>query len=139
MVATMVGAERWSSGLAAVLGGRAVRWSDAEWTVDFVPLKGCRWARLEPDAGTVYAHGVRDAADLEIVGGADWGRWDGSEVWACGLAEVIGGEARQTGGNTWVVVLDRPDGRQVWIGEESAAIYADAECDPESAEHYEWA
>ena len=51
------------------------------------------------------------------------GPWGVTEEWARSLAMLLGGEAYQSGGNIWVVLFKRPDGRFVVIGDDGADLY----------------
>ena len=72
-----------------------------------------------------------DGDHLEhIVTSVEWTDWGLTESWATGLAKLIGGEAHQSGGNIWVVLFPRADGKFIVVGLDGADIY-------ESADHYE--
>lgn len=47
------------------------------------------------------------------------------EAKATALAELLGGETWQSGGDIWLVILKRSDGRIVAISDELVAEYAD--------------
>jgi hypothetical protein len=72
-----------------------------------------------------YAVGGDDDAHVEAV--AEWPHWGVTEEWTQPLANLLGGEAYQSGGNIWVVLFERPDGRFVVIGDDGADIYQSAD------------
>lgn len=49
------------------------------------------------------------------------------EAKATALAELLGGETWQSGGNIWLVILRRADGKIVAVSDELVAEYADEE------------
>lgn len=75
-----------------------------------------------------YAADGDDRANVDAA--AEWPIWGVNEEWATGLAALIGGEAHQSGGNIWVVLFERPDGRFIVVGDDGAEFY-------DSADHYE--
>jgi hypothetical protein len=79
-------------------------------------------------AADAYATDGDDRAHVAAV--AEWSEWGVNEEWARSLARLIGGDPYQSGGNIWVVLFRRPDGRFVVIGEDGVDIY-------ESADHYD--
>ena len=100
-------------------------------------LPGGRVALLDELGGAVfrgedavrrYAEDGDEETHIELT--AEWGAWGIYEDWAKSLAHVVGGEPYQSGGNIWVVLFERPDGRFVVIGEDGVDLY-------ESAKHYE--
>jgi hypothetical protein len=129
--------ERTARALADMLIGQAT-WPmpcTRAWGVSLDRLDG-RFVVLEDHAGWVYRDRAaydayhRDGDPDAIVDSAEWGEWGVRESWAAPLARLIGGEAHQSGGNIWVVLYRRPDGRFIVLGDDGAEIY-------ESAEHYE--
>jgi hypothetical protein len=74
-----------------------------------------------------YATDGDDAAHVDSV--TEWQGWGVTEAWATRLARLIGGEAQRSGGNIWVVLFERADGRFVVLGDDGAELY-------ESTEHY---
>lgn len=87
----------------------------------FVNLVDGRAVRLDVDAGSVYP----SLADRESMENPDARMlaWDSSEDWARDLAFLIDGEAWQSGGNIWLVVYHRPDGKWACISSDGAGIY----------------
>src|SRR5262245_42276552 len=65
-----------------------------------------------------------------IPDSADWHRWGVNQEWAEALAALLRAEAYQSGGNTWIVRYERPDGRFAVIGDDGAEIYR-------NRDHYE--
>lgn len=129
--------EQAAKSMATVIGGDAVfpMPGSRAWGV----LATCPDGRLvvvEDGAGWAY----RDRAAYEawqsggdesgLIASGEWPQWGITEEWAAALANVLGGEAYQSGGNIWVVLYRRPDGRFAVIGDDGADIY-------HSAEHYE--
>ena len=49
------------------------------------------------------------------------------EAKATALAELLGGETWQSGGDIWLVILRRSDGKVVAISDEVVAEYSDEE------------
>lgn len=47
-----------------------------------------------------------------------------NEKQAIVVAGVLGGEAWQSGGDIWLVLIERPDGKYVVISDEAACEYA---------------
>jgi hypothetical protein len=124
--------------LASVLGGEVVsampqsrspgvRLTLADGRVALLDeLGGATYRSAE--AVDAYAADGDDDAHVEAV--AEWSLWGVNEEWATRLARLIGGEAHQSGGNIWVVLFQRRDGRFVVVGDDGAELY-------ESADHYE--
>src|SRR5262245_22611188 len=124
--------------LATILGGEVERLMPESRS------PGVRLTLPDGQVALIDEHGgetFRSAADrnayaqdgderAHIAESAEWTDWGPSELWASGLARLIGGEAYQSGGNIWVVLYPRPDGRFIVVGDDGAEIY-------ESAEHYE--
>lgn len=46
-----------------------------------------------------------------------------NEANARGIADILGGEAWQSGGNIWLVLFESPDGRMVAISEDLVCEY----------------
>ncbi|WP_435008054.1 hypothetical protein P12x_005323 [Tundrisphaera lichenicola] len=97
-----------------------------------------KFALIEEDAGAVYFdehacwigyHTLGDDA-RGVVDAEEWIDWGITELWASGLATLIGGTPYQSGGNVWVVLFERQDGRLAVIGDTGAEIY-------QSRDHYE--
>jgi hypothetical protein len=81
-------------------------------------------------AAAVDAYAADGDDRAHVVASAEWPAWGVNEEWATQLSSLIGAEAHQSGGNIWVVLFERPDGRLVVIGDDGADIY-------QSADHYE--
>jgi hypothetical protein len=78
----------------------------------------------------LVAYGADGDDRSHITASAEWPSWGLSETWARNLASLIGGEAHQSGGNIWVVLLQRADGRFPVVGDDGVDLY-------QSAEHYQ--
>jgi hypothetical protein len=124
--------------LASVLGGEVeatmpqsrmpgVRLSLPDGRVCMIDERGGATYRSDAD---LEAYSIDGDDRTHVAIAAEWPRWGLSEEWARPLASLIGGEAYQSGGNIWVVLFDRPDGRYVVVGDDGAELY-------ESAAHYE--
>lgn len=124
--------ETMARNLAWLIGGKPVRMMPRSrtWGVALTRADG-RYALVEEDAGAIYfdehacwvgyqACGSDPKGSIEA---AEWIEWSGTERWARGLAEIIGGRAHQSGGNIWVVVFGRADGRLAWIGDDGGSIF----------------
>jgi hypothetical protein len=122
--------------LAAALGGKAMDTMPQSrmWGVTLTRPDG-RYILLEEDAGAVYHdehacwvgyHTRGDDAEA-VVDAWEWGDWGVTEDWATGLATLLGAEAWPSGGNIWVVLYRRPDGRFVVIGDDGAEVYRSRE------------
>jgi hypothetical protein len=124
--------------LSLVLGGEAIAAMPQSRTPGVrVALADGRVALLDELGGATYRNAAAVdayAADgddrAHVAAVAEWSLWGVNEEWATGLATLIGGEAHQSGGNIWVVLFERLDGRFIVVGDDGAEIY-------ESAEHYE--
>ena len=129
--------ERTSKELAAALGGDAVfpMPGSRTWGVLATCPDG-RFVAIEDGAGWAYRNREAydafqtEGGDSRVLATGEWPDWGVTEEWARPLANLLGGEAYQSGGNIWVVLFQRPDGRFVVIGDDGADIYR-------SAEHYE--
>ena len=129
--------EQAAKGLAAVLGGDAVfpMPGSRSWGVTLERPDG-HFAMIEDSGGWLYRDRSameafhRDGDNGGLVAAHEWDGWDSGESWARALAGLISGEAYQSGGNIWVVLLSRPDGKFVVVGLDGADIY-------QSAAHYE--
>jgi hypothetical protein len=95
-----------------------------------------RVALVDEDGGATFeseeaiTHYAEDGDEKHITFCGEWNEWGICEEWATSLARLIGGQAFQSGGNIWVVLFERRDGRMVVIGDEGVDLY-------ESAEHYD--
>jgi hypothetical protein len=95
-----------------------------------------RFVTIEDGAGWLYRdrkgyHGYHETGDdAAVVDSRGWSEWGVTEDWATGVALLLGAEPYQSGGNIWVVLYQRPDGRFIVIGEDGAEIYRDRQ-------HYE--
>jgi hypothetical protein len=125
--------------LAAALGGEVVN-TMPQSRMPGVALTRSdgKYALIEEDAGAVYFdehacwvgyHTLGDDA-RGVVDAEEWGDWGVTESWATGLAALVGAEAHQSGGNIWVVLFQRPDGRFAVIGDTGCEVY-------QSRNHYE--
>jgi hypothetical protein len=92
----------------------------------FVAIEdGTGWAYLSREAFDSY-HETGETTGL--VDSREWQEWGEGEDWADGLASLLGsGESWQSGGNIWLVLYPRPDGKFAVIGSDSGAIYASRE------------
>jgi hypothetical protein len=129
--------ERTAKELAAALGGDAVfpMPGSRTWGVLATCPDG-RFVAIEDGSGWAY----RDRAAYEawqasgddsgVVAAGEWPHWGVEEGWARSLAGLLGGEPHQSGGNIWVVLFQRSDGRFIVVGDDGADIY-------QSADHYE--
>jgi hypothetical protein len=72
------------------------------------------------------------------VDAREWDEWGFGRRWASDLAEMIGGEARQTGGNVWVVVVGRPDGTVAVIGTDGGSVFASRAAYDSGEEEISW-
>jgi hypothetical protein len=88
---------------------------------------GAGWAYRDQAAYEAYQAGGDDSG---LIAAEEWPHWETEEGWARSLACLLGGEAYQSGGNIWVVLYQRTDGRFVVIGVDGADLYR-------SAVHYE--
>ena len=124
--------------LAAVLGGDVVKAMPQSRSPGVrVTLADGRIALLDELGGATYKNAAAvaayaadgdDASHVNEI--AEWTTWGVNEEWATRLAMLIGGEAYQSGGNIWVVLFKRPDGRFVVIGDDGAELY-------DSTDHFE--
>jgi hypothetical protein len=117
--------------LAEVLGG------EVEWTMPQSRMAGVRLALPDGRLAMIDEHGgetFNSPADMNayfadgddtahIAATREWTDWGITESWAAGLATLIGGEAHQSGGNIWVVLSNRPDGKLALIGDDGAEVY----------------
>jgi hypothetical protein len=123
--------------LAAVIGGDAVfpMPGSRTWGVLATCPDG-RFVALEDGAGWAYrnraAYDAWQASgdDSGLVASEEWPHWGTEEGWARSLSRLLGGEAHQSGGNIWVVLFSRGDGRFVVVGDDGAELY-------QSTDHYE--
>jgi hypothetical protein len=110
-----------------------------------------RYALIDEDAGAAYFDDVAATRGYSVKGGdprgdvdaEEWGAWTSSRRWAEGLARLLGpgAEARETGGNIWVVLFERGDGQLACIGDESGALYDDRvayDRGEDGSEYFEW-
>jgi hypothetical protein len=124
--------------LATVLGGEVVRAMPQSRSPGVrLELSDGRVALLDELGGATYrsaaavdAYAADGNDDTHVDEVGEWSGWGVNEEWATRLACLIGGEAHQSGGNIWVVLFERADGRFIVIGDDGADLY-------ESAEHYE--
>ncbi len=129
--------EQAAKALAAALGGDAVypMPGSRSWGVTLERSDG-QFAAIEDQVGWLYHDRAacdafhRDGDEGGLVSAPEWDGWDSGEVWARALTGLIGGEAYQSGGNIWVVLFPRADGKIIVVGLDGADIY-------ESADHYE--
>ena len=124
--------------LASVLGGQViaampqsrspgVRLTLADGRVTLLDELG---GAIYRSAAAVDAYAADGNDDAHVDAVAEWSLWGVNEEWATRLADLIGGEAHQSGGNIWVVLFQRLDGRFIVVGDDGAEFY-------ESADHYE--
>lgn len=117
--------------LASVLGGDVVAAMPQSRSPGVrLALADGRVALLDELGGATYRNAAAVdayAADgddrAHVDGAAEWSLWGVNEEWATHLAGLIGGEAHQSGGNIWVVLFERSDGRFVVIGDDGAELY----------------
>jgi hypothetical protein len=124
--------------LASVLGGEVVAAMPQSRSPGVrLELSDGRVALLDELGGATYRSAAAVdayAADgdhgshVDVV--TEWPLWGVNEEWATGLASLIGGNAHQSGGNIWVVLFQRRDGRFIVVGDDGAELY-------DSADHYE--
>jgi hypothetical protein len=124
--------------LASILGGDVVSAMPPSRSPGVrLALADGRVALLDELAGATYKSAAAvdafatdgdDRAHVDAL--AEWPLWGVNEKWATGLAALIGGEAHQSGGNIWVVLFERYDGRFIVVGDDGAELY-------DSADHYE--
>jgi hypothetical protein len=129
--------ERAAKSLAMALGGEAVfpMPGSRSWGVALERRDG-RFLAIEDGAGWLYSdrkgyeayHETGD--DGPLVDPREWSSWGVTKEWAAALAALLDAEAYQSGGNIWVVLHQRPDGRFAVIGVDGADLYR-------SAAHYE--
>lgn len=115
--------------LAVMLGGDMMLMPNrGGHAVGLTKLDG-RYALFQDTRGAIYAD--EDACLSNPDGecsGSEWSGWGAGESWAVGLATLIGGQAHR-GGDAWVVLFQRSDGRFAVIGVEQVELY-------QSREHY---
>jgi hypothetical protein len=129
--------EKTARSLANALGSDAVypMPGSRSWGVTLERPDG-RLVAIEDGAGWLYRdrkgyddyHETGD--DGSVIDSREWSSWGVTGEWSRGLAALLGGEAYQSGGNIWVVLYQRADGRFIVIGVDGADLYR-------SAEHYE--
>ncbi len=142
--------EQKAKALAAAIGGDVVRTRPQSrmWGVSLVRADG-RYALLEEHAGAVYfdehacwtGYMVNGSDPKGEINAEEWGIWDHTRQWATGLATLIGGQPHQSGGNIWVMLFERRDGRFVVIGDLGAEVYRDRgsyEAGQEEPERFDW-
>ena len=98
-----------------------------------------KYALIEEDAGAVYfdehacwiGYHILGDDPKGVVDAEEWGDWNGSEKWARDLSVILGSpEYWHSGGEIWVVLFTRADGRFAVIGAEGVDIY-------QSKDHWE--
>jgi hypothetical protein len=84
-----------------------------------------RYLLFDADAGAIYGDesACWQGDGTGLLDAREWEGWGVTENLATGLATLISGEAWQSGGNIWVVLYRRPDGRFVVIGADGAEVY----------------
>lgn len=82
------------------------------------------YAMFQDARGAVFADDIACLADHPGESVAfQWDGWGLGESWATALATLIGGQAHHRGGDIWVVLLQRSDGRFAVIGAEEVEVY----------------
>ena len=123
--------ERMARGLADAFAGEPVSRMPITrtWGILFERSDG-RLAVIEDHAGWVCCD--REAYDAYhqtgdpegVIEAREWTDWGLTEGWARTIAQLIDGEAHQSGGNVWVVLYRHPHGRFVVIGADRADLYS---------------
>jgi hypothetical protein len=129
--------EKAAKSLATALGGDAEypMPQSRSWGVTLERPDG-RFVSIEDGVGWLYRDrkgydAYQETGDDEpLVDSQEWSSWGVTEEWSRAFAALLGAEDYQSGGNIWVVLYQRPDGRFVVIGVDGADLYR-------SAEHYD--
>jgi hypothetical protein len=122
-----------ATALASALGGEVVpAMPQSRLPGVSITTPNGQYLLFDEDAGAIFrdepACWLGDGTG--VLNAREWGDWGVTEDWATGLATLFGAEPHQSGGNIWVVLYERPDGRFVVIGDDGAEIYR-------SRDHYE--
>jgi hypothetical protein len=131
--------ERMAQILAAALGGDVVRTmpQSRSWGVAVTRGDG-KYVLIEEDAGAVYydehacwiGYHTLGSDPRGVIEAEEWIDWGITEKWATDLAMLLGADAHHSGGNIWVVLYERRDGRLALIGDTGCEVY-------QSRDHYE--